>query len=107
MREATLRRFKDTTTDVKGSGTVRLSIRTKPQVKSAIQRAAVLNGVSETAFVMNAAYEAARRTIEAHERTVLTSEDHAAFFEALDSAHAATSMLKHALSRHRHRVRSR
>jgi uncharacterized protein (DUF1778 family) len=101
-----LRPFKDTTSKIETPSTERLSIRTKPSVKSAIQRAAALNGVSETTFIMSAAYQAALRTIEVHERTVLKTADHATFFEALDNPPDATTILRHAFTRHRKRVQS-
>ncbi len=46
--------------------------------------AAALAGLYDSAFTMQAAYQAARAVISAHEHTELQGIDHAAFFAALD-----------------------
>jgi uncharacterized protein (DUF1778 family) len=56
---------------------------------------------------MQAAYEAARAVISAHERTDLQGIDHAAFFAALDQPVPATPALKAAFQRHQRTVVSR
>ena len=63
---------------------VRMNFRTKPRIKAAIQRAATLAGLDDSAFTMQAAYQAARAVISAHERTELQAVDHVAFFSALE-----------------------
>lgn len=65
--------------------TARMEQRTKPHVKAAIQEAAALMGVDETAFVTGAAYERALVTIRAHEQTVLAEEDRLLFTAMLDN----------------------
>ncbi len=65
--------------------TARMEQRTRPHVKMAIQEAAALMGVDETAFVTGAAYERALAAIQAHERTVLAGEDRDVFLAALDN----------------------
>jgi uncharacterized protein (DUF1778 family) len=50
---------------------VRMNFRTKPRIKAAIQRAAALAGLDDSAFTMQAAYQAARAVISAHEHTEL------------------------------------
>lgn len=87
--------------------TERMHFRTKPHVKQAIQRAAAISGVDETAFAMNAAYASALATIKAHERTLLQPIDHDAFFEALDNPRPPTDALRKALASHKSRVISR
>ena len=59
---------------------VRINFRTKPRIKATIQRAAALAGFDDSAFMMQAAYQAARAVIKAHEHTELQGIDHAAFF---------------------------
>jgi len=81
--------------------------RTKPHVKVEIDHAAALLGVDETAFVTSAAYERARQVIADHQRTVLVSEDYAAFMAALDAPPAPSRALKQAVRRHRGMVRKR
>jgi uncharacterized protein (DUF1778 family) len=87
--------------------TERMNFRTKPHVKTAIQKAALLAGVDDSAFTMNAAYQAAMATIAEHERTVLNSVDHAAFFDALDNPPSATGDLQSAFDRYQSTVASR
>jgi uncharacterized protein (DUF1778 family) len=86
---------------------VRMNFRTKPRIKAAIQKAAALSGMDDSAFTINAAYQAAQAAIAAHERTFLQPVDHAAFFAALDKPPRATPALQAALKRHRKTVISR
>ncbi len=87
--------------------TERMHFRTKPHVKQAIQRAAAISGVDETAFAMNAAYVSALATIKAHERTLLQPVDHDAFFDALDNPRSPTDYLRKAFASHKSRVVSK
>jgi uncharacterized protein (DUF1778 family) len=86
---------------------VRMNFRTKPRIKATIQRAAALAGLDDSAFTMQAAYQAARAVISAHERTELQAIDHASFFAALDQPAPATPVLKAAFQRHQRTVQSR
>lgn len=82
----------------------RMNFRTKPHIKRTIQRAAALAGVDDSVFTMNAAYQSARETIEAHERTGLVPVDHAAFFSAMDAPPQPADKLRAAFERHRKTV---
>ncbi|MCP9888671.1 DUF1778 domain-containing protein [Cyanobium sp. ATX 6A2] len=84
-----------------------MNFRTKPRIKATIQRAAALAGLDDSAFTMQAAYQAARAVINSHERTELEGIDHAAFFAALDQPAPATPALKAAFERHQRTVVSR
>lgn len=86
---------------------VRMNFRTKPRIKATIQRAAALAGLDDSAFTMQAAYQAARAVISAHERTELQAIDHAAFFAALDQPAPATPALTAAFQRHQRTVETR
>ncbi|MBU3971774.1 DUF1778 domain-containing protein [uncultured Brevundimonas sp.] len=99
--------FKDEVSALDERSTERMNFRTKPRIKQAIQRAAALAGVDDSVFTMNAAYESALNTIEAHERTVLAPLDHAAFFAAMDAPPPPTDKLRAAFARHRETVASR
>jgi uncharacterized protein (DUF1778 family) len=99
--------FRDTTQVIEERSDARMSFRTKPRIKTAIQQAAALSGVDDSVFTMSAAYEAALATIAAHERTVLQPVDHAAFFAALETPPAPTEALRAAFRRHRETVVSR
>lgn len=78
----------------------RMNFRTKPRIKSAIQKAAALSGVDDSVFTMSAAYQAAIATIAAHERTLLQPVDHEVFIAALDNPAAPTEALRAAFARH-------
>jgi uncharacterized protein (DUF1778 family) len=84
----------------------RMQFRTKSRVKDAIQRAAALAGVDDSAFMIGAAYSSALAIIAAHEETRLRAEDHRAFFMALDNPPEPTEALKAAFERYRKRTRS-
>ncbi|MNR96544.1 hypothetical protein D3C71_672900 [compost metagenome] len=99
--------FKDTASEIDEPNDARMNFRTKPRIKDAIQRAAALSGMDDSAFTINAAYRSALETIAAHEATMLKSIDHAAFFEALDNPAAPTENLKDAFKRHREVVISK
>jgi uncharacterized protein (DUF1778 family) len=83
---------------------VRMNFRTKPRIKATIQRAAALAGLDDSAFTMQAAYQAARDVINAYERTELQGVDHAAFFAALDQPAPATPALRAAFQRHQRSI---
>lgn len=83
-----------------------MQFRTKAHVKEAIQRAAALAGVDDSAFMVSAAYQSALATIAAHEQTFLTTADHQTFFAALDQPAEPTDALEAAFDGHRNRVKS-
>lgn len=99
--------FDDTTKDIDGRASERMSFRTKPYIKQAIRRAAALSGVNGSVFTMSAAYQSALATIAAHERTMFEPVDHAAFFEVLDTPQQPSAKLKDAFARHKSGVISR
>jgi len=99
--------FRDQISAVDERSSERMNFRTKPHIKQTIQRAAALAGVDDSVFTMNAAYQSARDTIEAHERTSLSPLDHAAFFAAMDEPAKPTDKLRTAFTRHRETVTRR
>lgn len=86
---------------------VRMNFRTQPRIKAVIQKAAALSGMDDSAFTLNAAYQAAQATIAAHEHTLLQPVDHAVFFAALEQAPAPSPALQAAFVRHCDTVVSR
>jgi uncharacterized protein (DUF1778 family) len=84
--------------------TERMNFRTKPHIKRAIQKAAALSGLDDSAFVMNAAYQAALKMIERHERLALSAAAAEAFFAALDNPRPPTEALKALMDRHHRAV---
>ncbi|QKK33138.1 DUF1778 domain-containing protein (plasmid) [Rhizobium indicum] len=99
--------FKDMTAEIDEPNDARMGFRTKARIKTAIQRAAALSGVDDSAFTINAAYQSAMMTIAVHERTLLQPADHAAFFAALDNPPEPTDSLKAAFKRHSETVVSK
>ncbi|KPF91393.1 hypothetical protein IP81_10745 [Novosphingobium sp. AAP83] len=87
--------------------TERMSFRTKPRIKDAIQKAAALAGVDDSVFTLNAAYKAAMDTIAAHEHTMLAPVDREAFFAALDRPPAPNAKLRAAFARHNETLASK
>ncbi|HEX8554485.1 MAG TPA: DUF1778 domain-containing protein [Sphingomonas sp.] len=85
----------------------RMNFRTEPRIRQTIQRATALAGVDDSVFTMNAAYRSAMEMIAAHERTVLKSADHEAFFAALDTPPQPTDRLREACARHRATITNR
>jgi len=65
--------------------TARLEQRTSPEVKKLIERAARLQGVNASEFIVANAAQAARETIARLETTRLAAEDIGAFRRALDA----------------------
>jgi uncharacterized protein (DUF1778 family) len=61
----------------------RIEARLQPEKKARIQRAADLEGVSLSDFVVSKAYAAAEEVIRAHEVLELTERDSVRFVEAL------------------------
>jgi len=93
--------------DIEERNSERMNFRTKPRIKQAIQRAAALSGVDDSAFTINAAYRSAIETIAAHERTLLQPMDHETFFAALDNPPAPTAKLRTAFARHTETIASK
>ena len=99
--------FEDATKSIDEAEKANMSFRTKPSIKSAIEKAATLSGVDASAYAMNAAYKAAMETIEAHERTFLQPCDYEAVFSALDNPPKPTRALRDAYLQYCKRVVSR
>ncbi len=101
-----MRSYENTAQVLDERSSERMSFRAKPRVKAAIQQAAILSGLDDSVFTMSAAYKAAQDVIRAHETTVLSPADHAAFFDALDNPPPPTDRLREAFERHKARVTS-
>lgn len=106
-KEAAMPAFPNKVAEVEERSSERMSFRTKPRIKQAIQREAALSGVDVSVFTLNAVYRAATETIAVHERTALQPVDHQAFFAALDKPPAPTEKLRSAFRRHTETIASR
>jgi len=83
--------------------TARLEARLPADVHAMLKRAAEIEGRTLTDFVVAAAREAARKTIEDAELFRLSAEDQRQFADALISPPPLASAMEHAIKRH-HRL---
>jgi len=82
-----------------GARTARMEQRTTPETKELIERAAYLQGVNASEFLIAYGAEAARETISRFEGTMLRPEDRDAFMRAFDDTEP-TEGLKEILALH-------
>ena len=81
--------------------TARLEARLPTEVHALLKRAAQIQGRTLTDFVVSAAQEAARQTIEATEIVRLSVEDQQRFADAILNPPEPTAALHRAFERHR------
>ena len=81
--------------------TARLEARIAPEVLEILKRAAELEGRSVSDFVVAAAQEAARRTIEDTHMIRLSVQDQRAFVDAILNPPAPNDAMRHAAAAHR------
>ena len=79
----------------------RIDLRTSPEIKELIVRAASTAGMSVSAFLLGTAQERAKQILAEKEMITLTSRDWNAFAKALDNADKPRPKLSAALKRHR------
>lgn len=84
-----------------GQAHERIDLRTSPEIKELIVRAASTAGMSVSAFLLGAAQERARQILAESEMIALTSRDWNAFAKALDNAEKPRPKLAAAMRRHR------
>jgi uncharacterized protein (DUF1778 family) len=89
----------------KTATTARLEARLPADVHALLKRAAEIEGRSLTDFVVSAAQEAARKTIEESAVIKLSAEDQERFAEALIAPAPLTPAMERAISRHRRLIR--
>lgn len=77
----------------------RINLRTSPEAKALIERAAALMGTTMSSFMLQNAYEAAQRLIAQHETITLSDRDRDAFLAALDNPPEPTDALRALLAR--------
>ncbi len=71
------------TTTAQGES-VRINLRTSPEAKALIERAAAIMGSTVSGFMLQNAYEAARRLVAQQEVLTLSDRDRDAFLNALE-----------------------
>jgi uncharacterized protein (DUF1778 family) len=79
----------------------RIDLRTSPEIKALIARAASTAGMSVSAFLLGTAQERARQILAETETITLTSRDWNAFAKALDNTDKPRPKLSAAIKRHR------
>lgn len=78
-----------------GSATesARINLRTSPEAKALIERAAAIMGSTVSSFMLQNAYEAARRLVAEQEVITLSDRDRDAFLAALENPPEPTQAL--------------
>ncbi len=79
----------------------RIDLRTSPEMKELIVRAASTVGMTVSAFLLGTAHERAKEILAENEMVTLTSRDWAAFAKALDNTDKRRPKLAAAMKRHR------
>lgn len=79
----------------------RIDLRTSPEIKELIARAASTAGLTVSAFLLGAAQERARQVLGEAEMVTLSARDWNAFAKALDESDQPRPKLAEAMQRHR------
>ena len=79
----------------------RIDLRTSPEIKDLIVRAATTAGMSVSAFLLSTAQERAKQILADTEMMTLSAQDWNAFAKALDDADKSRPKLSAAMNRHR------
>ena len=82
----------------------RIDLRTSPEIKELIVRAASTAGMSVSAFLLGTAQERAKQILAESEMITLTSRDWNAFVKTLDTADKRRPKLSSAMKRYRNRI---
>ena len=79
----------------------RIDLRTSPEIKALISRAASTAGMTVSAFLLGTAHERAKELLAEKEMVTLTARDWTAFTKALEKTEKPRPKLAAALKRHR------
>ncbi len=75
------------------SEAARINLRTSPEVKALIERAAALMGTTVSSFISQTMYEASQRVVAEQDTLTLSDRDRDAFLAALENPPAPTQAL--------------
>lgn len=90
----------DTTETLHPRGeSARINLRTSPEAKALIERAAALMGTTVSSFLLQNAYETARRVVADHDNLVLSVEAFDAFIAAGETSPKPNENLRKLLAR--------
>ena len=78
----------------------RIDLRTSPETKELIARAAATAGLSVSAFLIGAAQERAKQVLAESETVTLSPRDWEAFFQVLDDIDKPRTKLQAAMDRY-------
>lgn len=78
----------------------RIDLRTSPEIKELIVRAASTAGLSVSAFLLGAAQDRAKQVLNEAELMSLTAADWTSFFNALENSDKPRPRLARAMTRH-------
>lgn len=85
----------------------RINIRLQSSAKTLLERAALFEGETVSAFIVSNALKHARQVIQKHESAALNETESVAFLNALDKPIQFNQALTQALEEHNHRVISK
>ncbi len=77
----------------------RINLRASPEAKAMIERAAALMGTSVSAFMLQHAYEAARRVIADNDTLLFSQQAFEAFVEQLENPPPPNDALRQLMAR--------
>lgn len=77
----------------------RINLRTSPEAKALIERAAALMGTTVSGFMLQNAYEAARRIVADHDTLLLSQQAFDAFVASCENPPEPNDALKQLLAR--------
>ena len=78
---------------ITSSESARINLRTSPEAKALIERAAAITGSTVSSFMLQNAYEAASRLVAQQETMTLSNRDRDLFLKALDKPARPTKAL--------------
>lgn len=81
------------TTSTPGSEAARINLRTSPEVKALIERAAALMGTTVSSYISQTMYETSQRVVAEQDTLTLSDRDRDAFLQALENPPAPTQAL--------------
>ncbi len=81
------------------SESARINLRTSPEAKALIERAAALMGTTVSSFMLQNAYEAARKLVEENDTLHLSQRAFAEFSAACEQAAEPTPALRALMTR--------
>lgn len=78
----------------------RINLRTSAEAKALIERAAALMGTTVSSFMLQNAYEAARRIVTENNTLLMTERDFDAFTASIENPPEPNAALRELMARH-------